>query len=70
MHIIPSSSESSSYSLVEWLDEAVALVQRVNARLQVVEPQPSEMMPRVGRNILTDHRCLVLAALADSEMAA
>lgn len=67
MNTIQPSIEPPSYPLADWLGEAVALVQRVNARLRSATPPSSQPILRHGRQVLTDGRCLVLAALADSE---
>jgi hypothetical protein len=70
MNTIQPSIEPPSYPFADWLGEAVALVQRVNARLRPGIPPPSQPILRHGRKVLTDSRCLVLAALVDSDLAA
>jgi hypothetical protein len=73
MNTFQPSIDSPSSSFSDWLDEAVALVQRVNARLRPGKPgkpTPSEPSLRYGRRVLTDSRCLVLAGLGNSEIAA
>lgn len=68
MNTMQQSIDSSSSSLSDWLSDALALVQRVNARLKSGSPAPAPVSPigRHGRMILTDNRCLELAALVDS----
>lgn len=68
MNTMQQSIDSSSSSLSDWLTDAVALVQRVNARLKSGSTAPAGSAPvlRHGRKILTDNRCLELAALVDS----
>jgi hypothetical protein len=70
MNAIQPSIEPPSYPFADWLGEAIALVQRVNARLRPETPPPSPPILRHGRHVLTDSRCLLLAALVDSELAA
>lgn len=70
MNTIQPSIEPPAYPFADWLGEAIALVQRVNARLRSETAQPSQPNLRHGRQVLTDSRCLVLAALSDSELAA
>ena len=70
MNTIQPSIEPPSYPFADWLGEAMALVQRVNARLRPATPPQSQPILRHGRQVLTDGRCLALAALIDSEFAA
>lgn len=68
MNTMQQSIDSSSSSLSDWLTDAVALVQRVNARLKSSSTAPAGSAPVLwhGRKVLTDNRCLELAALVDS----
>lgn len=68
MSTMQQSIEPSSSTLSDWLADAVALVQRVNARLKSGSPSVAAATPmqRQGRQVLTDNRCLELAALVDS----
>lgn len=61
MNTIQPALEPSSSVFSEWLQDAVDLVQRVNARLK--SRQPDAALP-AGRLVLTDERCVELAALA------
>ncbi len=67
MNIIQPSIEPSSYPFADWLGDAVALVQRVNARLNAGATIPVGLVLCPGRHVLTDHRCLELAGLIDIE---
>ena len=69
MNTIQPSIEPPSYPFADWLGEAVALVQRVNARLNAGATIPVGPVLRHGRQVLTDNRCLELAGLIDSENA-
>ncbi|MBA3699418.1 MAG: hypothetical protein H0W78_11270 [Planctomycetes bacterium] len=75
MNTIQSSIDSPSSSFADWLTDAVALVQRVNARLKSgTTPAGGPTAPagpilRHGRKVLTNQRCLELAALIDGETA-
>ncbi len=64
MTTIQPSIETQAGTLADWFDEAIALVQRVNARLrQKSSPGSGALSPE--RQVLTDDRCLVLAGLID-----
>jgi len=68
MNTMPPSVESQSSSFTDWLTDAVALVQRVNARLKsggTTPAMPVGPVLRHGRKVLTDRRCLELSALVD-----
>lgn len=68
MNIMQPSIDSPSASLSDWLSDAVALVQRVNARLKSGSSAPDPAVGPVlrhGRQVLTDNRCLELAALSE-----
>lgn len=67
MNTIQPSIEPSSYPFADWLGEAVALVQRVNARLKASASISVGPALCHGRQVLTDHRCLELAGLSDRD---
>lgn len=68
MNTIQPSIESSSSSIADWLADAVGLVQRVNARLRQETPARAKTpVLRHGRKVLSDQRCLELAALMDPD---
>lgn len=68
MNTIQPSIDSPSPSLADWLADAVALVQRVNARVKAGSAAIRDPGPSPQRLVLTDHRCLELAGLVEVEV--
>jgi hypothetical protein len=65
MHTVKPSIDLNSNPLADWLGEAIALVQRVNAKLRKDPISTSGHVERAGRLVLTDSRCLSLAGFPD-----
>jgi hypothetical protein len=63
MNTIQPALDPGSSVFSDWLQDAVDLVQRVNARLKPPPAAGPGPATRPGRQVLTDDRCLELAAL-------
>jgi hypothetical protein len=64
MNTIQPSIDSSPSGFADWLNDAVGLVQRVNARLRKSPESPKQPALRHGRRVLTNQQCQSLAGLA------
>lgn len=63
MNTIQPALDPGSSMFSDWLQDAVDLVHRVNARLKSAPAAGPGSMAEPARHVLTDERCLELAAL-------